>query len=227
MRKFYSIIFVLVLFLTSCYNPFGVVRNLVEGAAPEDKNCVLTYYIPLETGEYEVLRTILYSPGTKVRLIGDSSSRDDFLGWFTQPDSGSKVSDLVIYTNTNLYARYGTAVDAQVPDITKQPSGATYSLNGKANPLTVEASVSDGGVLSYQWFKDGKEISGAVTDSYTPSTTKSGSSVYYVKVTNTLSGATGNTVASVDSDKVTVKVSGGGSGPSGETGTGGIDIDFN
>lgn len=75
--------------------------------------------------------------------------------------------------------------------------------------------------------KDGKEISGAVTDSYTPSTSEFGSSVYYVRVTNTLSGATGNTVASVDSDKVTVKVSGGGSSSSGETGTGGIDIDFN
>lgn len=114
MRKFVFIFIFLALFITSCYNPFGTVRNLVEGAAPEDKNCVLTYYIPLETGEYKVLRTILYSPGTKVRLIGDPSSRNDFLGWFTEPDSGRKVSELVIYTNTNLYARYGTAVDAQV-----------------------------------------------------------------------------------------------------------------
>lgn len=227
MRKFVFIFIFLALFITSCYNPFGTVRNLVEGAAPEDKNCVLTYYIPLETGKYKVLITILYSPGTKVRLIGDPSSRKDFLGWFTQPDSGRKVSDLVIYTNTNLYARYGTAVDAQVPSITKQPTGATYSLNGKASPLTVEASVSDGGVLSYQWFKDNKEISGAVDSSFTPSTSEAGSSVYYVKVTNTLSGATGNTVASVDSEKVTVKVSGGGSSSSGETGTGGINIDFN
>lgn len=227
MRKFYSIIFVLVLFLTSCYNPFGVVRNLVEGAAPEDKNCVLTYYIPWETGEYKVLKTITYSSGANVRLISNPNARDDFLGWFTEPDSGRKVSDLVIYSDTNLYARYGTAVDAQVPNITKQPSGAAYSLNGKASPLTVEASVSDGGVLSYQWFKDNKEISGAVDSSFTPSTSEAGSSVYYVRVTNTLSGATGNTVASVDSDKVTVKVSGGGSSSSGETGTGGIDIDFN
>lgn len=227
MKKFCPLLLLLSLITFSCYNPFGAVRNLVEGAVPEDKNCVLTYYIPLETGEYRVLRTIPYSSGTKVRLISDPNARDDFLGWFTEPDSGRKVSDLVIYSDTNLYARYGTAVDAQVPSITKQPTGATYSLNGKARPLTVEASVSDGGVLSYQWFKDEKEISGAVTSSYTPSTSEAGSSVYYVRVTNTLSEATGNTTVSVDSAKVTVKVSGGGSGPSGETGTGGIDIDFN
>lgn len=227
MRKFVFIFIFLALFITSCYNPFGTVRNLVEGAAPEDKNCVLTYYIPLETGEYRGLRTITYSSGANVRLISDPNARNDFLGWFTEPDSGRKVSELVIYTNTNLYARYGTAVDAQVPSITKQPTGATYSLNGKASPLTVEAYVSDGGVLSYQWFKDNKEISGAVDSSFTPSTSEAGSSVYYVRVTNTLSGATGNTVASVDSEKVTVKVSGGGSSSSGETGTGGINIDFN
>lgn len=227
MRKFYSIIFVLVLFLTSCYNPFGVVRNLVEGAAPEDKNCVLTYYIPLETGEYKVLRTIPYSSGANVRLISDPNARDDFLGWFTEPDSGRRVSDLVIYSDTNLYARYGIAVDAQKPLITKEPVGATYSLNGKARPLTVEASVSDGGVLSYQWFKDEKEISSAVTSSYTPSTTEVGSSVYYVRVTNTFPEATGKTESSVNSLKVTVKVSGGGSSSSGETGSGGIEIDFN
>ena len=141
MRKFVFIFIFLALFITSCYNPFGTVRNLVEGAAPENKNCVLTYYIPLETGGYKDLKTILYSPGTKVRLIGDPSSRDDFLGWFTEPDSGRMVSDLVIYTNTNLYARYGTAVDAQVPSITKQPTGATYSLNGKASPSPVISMV--------------------------------------------------------------------------------------
>lgn len=49
--------------------------------------------------------------------------------------------------------------------------------------LTVNATVSDGGTVTYQWYKGGEAISGATAPSYTP--TEAG--VYYVIATNTLS----------------------------------------
>jgi len=69
----------------------------------------------------------------------------------------------------------------------------TYGKNGTAEPLTVEASVSDGGELTYQWYRNnvdsnggGTEIEGAVESTYTPSTEEPGTTYYYVVVTNTV-----------------------------------------
>lgn len=69
-----------------------------------------------------------------------------------------------------------TAVtSAQTPTITTQPVSAAYNAGDLAAPLTVEATVSDGGTLFYQWQEssDGVnwlDILGAVGDSYTPTT---------------------------------------------------------
>lgn len=69
----------------------------------------------------------------------------------------------------------------------------TYGLNAEAEPMTVEASVSDGGTLSYQWYRNnvdsnggGTEIEGAVENSFTPGTSEPGTTYYYVVVTNTV-----------------------------------------
>lgn len=68
----------------------------------------------------------------------------------------------------------------------------TYDLHATADPLTVEATVSEG-TLSYQWYRNnvdsnggGTAIDGATEASYTPPTTESGTVYYYVVVTNTV-----------------------------------------
>ena len=68
-----------------------------------------------------------------------------------------------------------TAASAQIPVFTEQPVSAAYNAGGKAKPLTVEATVSDGGIISYQWQEspDGSNwtnIQGAVGNSYVPDT---------------------------------------------------------
>ncbi len=69
-----------------------------------------------------------------------------------------------------------TAVtSAQTPTITTQPVSAAYNAGDLAAPLTVEATVTDGGTLFYQWQEspDGVnwlDILGAVGNSYTPTT---------------------------------------------------------
>ncbi len=67
--------------------------------------------------------------------------------------------------------------------------------NGQASELVVEASVSDGGVLSYQWQISTDEVNwtdieNAVSDRYTPSTQEEGTFFYRCVVTNTNNGKT-------------------------------------
>ena len=68
----------------------------------------------------------------------------------------------------------------------------TYDLHATADPITVEATVSEG-TLSYQWYRNnvdsnggGTAIDGATEATYTPPTTESGTLYYYVVVTNTV-----------------------------------------
>jgi len=102
---------------------------------------------------------------------------------------------------------------AAIPVITGQPQGAVYNVGALAAALTVAASVSDGGTLSYQWYsntdnsnKNGMILSDEIDARYTPSTTNEGTVYYYVVVTNTLNGKT----ASVNSAAAKITVTGNG-----------------
>ncbi|MDO4314500.1 MAG: S-layer homology domain-containing protein [Oscillospiraceae bacterium] len=84
------------------------------------------------------------------------------------------------------------AVYPQKPNITTPPQDAAYLVGDAARPLTVEASVTDGGALSYQWYScneqgyDRKSIPNATGTSYTPPTDAPGTYYYFCGVTNTL-----------------------------------------
>lgn len=88
---------------------------------------------------------------------------------------------------------------------------------GGSFTLTVSASTTDSGTLTYEWFKQGNTTSLGTGTSYTKSNvTSSDAGKYYVKVTNTLNGKT----ASTDSFKVTVTIT------SSEIGSGNGNFDF-
>lgn len=97
----------------------------------------------------------------------------------------------------------------ETPKIATQPQGATYCSGETITPLSVSASVTDGGTLSYQWFLNGSPISDATSDSYTP--TQAGK--YQCQVTNTKQGYKSATVISAEAQivintvptKVTIK----------------------
>jgi hypothetical protein len=106
-------------------------------------------------------------------------------------------------------------VHAQAPVIGSHPQSAAYTQNATAAALTVTASVTDGGALSYQWYGNtantntgGTAISGATGTSYTPPTIAAGTTYYYAVVTNTNTGAaiTGTTTATTSSNPATVTV---------------------
>ena len=82
--------------------------------------------------------------------------------------------------------------NVEKPTITSEMGEpVTYSLNGEAEAIVIEAEVKDGGTLSYQWYKNnvdsnggGTKIEGAVESSFVPPTSDLGTTYYYVVVTN-------------------------------------------
>jgi hypothetical protein len=111
-----------------------------------------------------------------------------------------------------------TPIDAAKPSITGQPQSGTWDVaTAVTHQLMVTASVNDGGSLSYQWYSN-------TSDSYTDSSpigtdsaslalnktdyTENGAHYFYVVVTNTNNGATGNKTATRTSAVATVTVAG-------------------
>jgi len=107
-----------------------------------------------------------------------------------------------------------TFVNARTPAITTQPTTATVVFNA-SHSLSVAASVSDSGSLSYRWYSNtapsnsgGTVIAGAVSAIYNPSTGTAGTYYYFAEVANTISdnGDGGVKTASVRSNAVTFTV---------------------
>jgi hypothetical protein len=103
-------------------------------------------------------------------------------------------------------------VHAETPAITAQPTSAIYNNNAAPSNLSVTANIADGGVLSYQWYKNtvsgtnGATAVGTNSAQYLPSTASVGVLYYYVMITNTNDGVNGTKTAFVTSDIITVTV---------------------
>lgn len=107
-----------------------------------------------------------------------------------------KDGSLYCTNDSGYLVKYRTAI-AEVPDITQDLSTAEvkYEKNARTEPLRVEASVSDGGALTYQWQRSSgngvwTDIEGAWAKEYTPSSEEEGTSYYRCVITNTVSGQT-------------------------------------
>lgn len=127
-----------------------------------------------------------------------------FSGWT------AKVEDTVVkFTGKWTFTVF---VDAAIPADIKLVS-AEYETGYKANALDGKATVSDNGVLSYQWYKsdkadnfNGTAIDGQNGETFVPDTSKEGTYYYYVIATNTKADATGKKTASVTSSMAIINV---------------------
>ena len=105
------------------------------------------------------------------------------------------------------------AVNAVTPVISSQPHNVTGN-SGKEINLSVTASSSDGGTLSYQWYKASSEtgtgtaISGATSATYTAPSDTQGTNYYYCIVTNTIvdNGDSGIKSDSIKTNVVSVEI---------------------
>lgn len=94
------------------------------------------------------------------------------------------------------------ATACEVPSITSDLSTAQVKIAQKeaAEPLTISASVSDGGTLSYQWQSSTDhltwtDIVGATQTSYTPDTATEATTYYRCVITNTKDGSSARAVS--------------------------------
>ncbi len=102
--------------------------------------------------------------------------------------------------------------NAQEAAIHSQPLDMAVNA-GEEVSLSVDAAVSDGGTLTYQWYNNttnsttgSTRIDGATSPAYTPKTETAGTTWFYVTVTNTNNGLNGQKTASVTSKIVSVSV---------------------
>ncbi len=116
-------------------------------------------------------------------------------------------------SSSGLTVTTSALVDAEAPNITTHPKSGAYTVGTDA-ALSVAASVSDGGNLSYQWYSNttnsnagGTAINGATSENYTPPTSTAGTTYYYCVVTNTNNSATGAKTATAVSNTAEIKVS--------------------
>jgi quinol monooxygenase YgiN len=121
---------------------------------------------------------------------------------------------MLIFTNA-CNSEEKIKINAAVPVITVHPEGAEYYVDALATDLTVTASTSDGGTLSYQWYsntinnnKTGTQINGANSAQYSPPTDESTMTYYYVIVTNSIpdNGDGGNKTATAESKTAGIEV---------------------
>lgn len=124
--------------------------------------------------------------------------------------AGNKTIKITL-NNTAVEAEFPVKVIPATPEITKQPVGNVYTTGAEKAALTVEASISDKGTLTYQWYSNTVESTDGATkiDTATEATyqpTEDAKKFYYVVVTNNDHTGNGNTAISVTSDIVCVDV---------------------
>jgi hypothetical protein len=130
---------------------------------------------------------------------------------------GVMVWNNIAHSNYQTNSAYGEATltgtpirNAQRPVIATQPFDDYVALN-QALDLSVTASVTDGGTLSYKWYKatasgqTGTEV-GTDNATYTADTSTTGVNYYYVVVTNTNNDVNGTKVVSVTSNYAKIEV---------------------
>lgn len=147
--------------------------------------------------------------GSEIRIHLDVTSSSETAKRYRGSSSWKKIIDGV---NVIVIVLKEVEVDAATPTITKQPEGKTesFAAGGTQNitkELMVEASVSDGGALTYQWYSNtsnsttgGTAIGGATSSSYEATANAKETKYFYCIVTNTNNNVSGNKTASVTSN---------------------------
>lgn len=122
-------------------------------------------------------------------------------GTFTTSDAGRSFKSLTIAV--------APAASAAGPTITTQPSNQS-AATGATFTFTVAATASGGGALSYQWQKNGTNISGATSTSYSGVAGTDGANADAFRCVVTETG--GTNAGSTNSNAATLTVTSGASG---------------
>ena len=203
-------------------NPYPVVKSAMYVGVDTNKGMVY-YKIAFANPKAPVITTDLTTTavtGTELNVVANapdkgtlsyewhkvSGNNDSVVGTsgatYTANDAGEYY---VVVTNTrnsltattkSATCNVGTKVDAATPTFGTDLKATGYV----GDKLTVKASVTDKGTVSYQWYKNGMPLSGETGESYTP--TEAGK--YYVIATNTKNDVNGDKTAQTKSTECNV-----------------------
>jgi quinol monooxygenase YgiN len=153
------------------------------------------------------------SGGTGITYIPSTATVGTLYYYVVITNTNNSVNGIKTATTTSNTAAVtvNALVNAQMPEITAHPQPATYSQNATATALTVTASVSDGGTLTYQWYRNATNSTTGGTAagtgaSYTPATATVGTQYYYVVITNTNNSVNGIKTATTTSNTAEITV---------------------
>lgn len=151
-----------------------------------------------------------------------ASGHWSFSGWTSSVD-GTTVK----FTGHWTFTADAAPVDAVAPDAIKLNS-AQYNVGDTAVFLNGTTTVSDGGTISYQWYRASSEtdftgtaIENATNVTYTPSTDEGGTYYYFVVATNTNDTVDGSKTARTTSNMAVITVTKPASNNSGSSSGGG------
>ena len=191
-------------------NPYPVVTSAMYVGVDTNKGMVY-YKIAFANPKAPVITTDLTTTavtGTELKVVANapdkgtlsyewhkvSGGSDSVVGsdsaTYTASDAGEYY---VVVTNTrnsltattkSATCNVGTKVDAAEPKFDTDLNSNGYI----GDKLTVKATVTDKGTVSYQWYKNGMPLPGETGESYTPTETGK----YYVIATNTNNDVNGN-----------------------------------
>lgn len=160
-------------------------------------------YLSEQQGDLYVLKTT-GSAGTLVQLADTPNLSGITYPWSYEQIAMDKDGSIYCYNESGYLFCYKKA-SCQVPHITvdldtKQVKFPTNSTS--VTPLKVEATVSDGGTLSYQWQKSldrdsWTNVDNATNATYTPSSSNNGVTYYRCVVTNNLGGKTASAYSDI------------------------------
>lgn len=151
--------------------------------------------------------------GSEIKICLDMTSTGDTPKRYTGSSNWKKIIDGV---NVIVIVLKEVGVDAATPLITKQPEGKTetFAAGGTKDitkELMVEASVSDGGTLTYQWYSNntnstegGTAIKGATSSSYEATVNAKETKYFYCVIKNTNNSVTGAKTADTITSVVAV-----------------------
>ena len=110
----------------------------------------------------------------------------------------NRLGESTASAKQSLTLTVAAAVDAETPVFGGTLEDASYTTGGTATALDGTATVTDGGTVTYQWYKDDAELSGETNATLTPDTSAAEAAVYKVVATNTNASATGSQTATAE-----------------------------
>jgi len=134
--------------------------------------------------------TTSYTLTLNVHLKAPSESKNGNKLQFSVPFTMNDDKDLLLEKEVS----GGATVDAETPTFSETLEDETVSEDS-TKVLDGTATVTDGGTITYQWYKDDEVIADATEATYSVDTSETGSATYRVTATNTNNSATGSKTA--------------------------------